>query len=588
MKSGSTKNGKNYIRALTAATIALVTLVSFVPATLCQSPPHAADFVISGAPIYTVDSQRSWAEAIAVRDGRIVYVGSTHGLKDWIGASTGVIKLTGGMVLPGFHDCHVHIAEGGLELEACCLNECKTADAIYKTLAKYAKEHQDLPWILGSGWALPIFKQGAPHKRDLDAIVSDRPVLLMAEDWHSGWANSKALAAAGITRQTKDPDGGRIERDSKGEPTGTLRESAAELVQKIAPKPTMDNRIKALRTAQKLANSFGITSIQDAHAIEEVLATYSALAKKGELTLKTVAAQDTDSNVSVDSLVDNMLKFKKQYGHGLLRAHSAKIFGDGVIESHTAALLSPYADRPKDTGILNVEPEKLKRLCRKLDKEGFQIHIHAIGDRGVREALNALEAAQLSNGSRDSRHQIAHLELIDPLDLPRFRQLGVIANFEPYWAWADPYIIKGTNPVLGKQRASRLYQIQSMMKTGAVVSAGSDWTVSTLNPLSAIQVAVTRQGIGGVEQSEKNKRKKDKAWLPEERTTLPQILAAYTICGAYVNKQEHDTGSLEVGKAADLIVLDKNLFDVPPNQISKARVLLTVLNGKVVYRHESF
>lgn len=531
-----------------------------------------ADLVIVGAPIYTVDSQRSWAESIAVKSGRIAYVGSADGVKKWIGTQTKVAKLKGGMVLPGFHDSHVHIAEGGLELEGCLLHECKTTDEIYKTVEKYAQEHKDAPWILGSGWALPHFKLGAPHKKDLDKIVPDRPILLMAEDWHSGWANSKALELAGITKATKDPDGGRIERDRKGEPTGTLRESAAELVANIAPKPTMEQRIRALRRSQKLANSFGITSIQDAHATEEVLATYSELAKTGELSLKTVAAQDTDAK---DLKVSTLVERRKRYENGLFRAHSAKIFGDGVIESHTAALLSPYTDRPKDTGILNFEPDKLKALCQQLDKEGFQIHIHAIGDRSVREALNALEGAQKSNGTRDSRHQIAHLELIDPQDLPRFRKLGVIANYEPYWAWADPYILKGTIPVLGKERSKRLYQIQSMLNTGAVVSAGSDWTVSTLNPLAAMQVAVTRKGL---EQKARN------SWLPQECTTLAQIIAAYTICGAYVNKEEHDTGSLEVGKSADLIVLDRNLFDIAPEQISKTKVLLTILNGKVVYR----
>ncbi len=546
------------------------------PAVSEQSDSKGADMVISGAPIYTVDSQRSWAEAIAIKDGRIVYVGSKNGLNNWVGTSTKVVKLDGGMVLPGFHDSHVHIAEGGLELEGCLLHECKNADEIYKAVDKYAREHKDADWILGSGWALPIFKLGAPHKKNLDKIVPDRPILLMAEDWHSGWANSKALALAGITKESKDPEGGRIERDADGEPTGTLRESAAELVGNIAPKPTMQKRLDALRRSQKLANSYGITSIQDAHVTEEVLATYSQLAKTGELTLKTVAAQDTDAkNLQVSTLVER----RKRYEIGLLRAHSAKIFGDGVIESHTAAVLSPYADRPKDRGILNFEPDKLQELCRQLDKEGFQIHIHAIGDRGVREALNALEAAQKANGSRDSRHQIAHLEMIDAADLPRFRQLNVIANFEPYWAWADPYILKGTVPVLGKERSSRLYQIQSMLNTGAVVSAGSDWTVSTLNPLDAIQVAVTRKGLA---------QKTGDAWLPQERTNLPQIIAAYTICGAYVNKEERDTGTLEVGKAADLIILDKNLFEIPPEQISKTKVLVTILNGKVVHRDNAF
>jgi hypothetical protein len=277
--------------------------------------------------------------------------------------------------------------------------------------------------------------------------------------------------------------------------------------------------------------------------------------------------------------IPRLIELRKKYQGRRLRANTVKIFADGVIEAHTAALLEPYLDQPDNRGKANWEPDAFNQLVTALDREGFQIHVHAIGDRAIRLALDAFEAARAANGSRDSRHHIAHLELIHPQDWPRFRRLGVIANFQPLWAWADPYITQLTEPILGPERSRWLYPIASLVKTGALMVGGSDWSVSSMNPLDAMQVAITRRGLTDAAGP---------AWIPEERVDLPTMIAGYTINGAYVNFQETETGSIEVGKAADLIVLDRNLFEIPAPEIHRVKVLLTRLAGKEVFRDPTF
>ena len=382
------------------------------------------------------------------------------------------------------------------------------------------------------------------------------------------------MKLAKVDRNTPDPPLGRIERKANGEPSGTLRESAVELVGNLLPKHTELECLDGLRRALLIANGFGITSMQDAHCSEEFLQAYSNLAKQGELSARIVAALYVDPKKDASQVAD-LIRLRQKYLSSMVRPTSAKIFADGVIESHTAALMEPYSDKPESTGILNFAPEQMKSIAAALDKNEFQIHIHAIGDRAVNEALNALEFARNENGPNDSRHHIAHLELVQASDIPRFRKLNIVANFQPFWAYRDPYITQCTEPLLGVQRTERLYQIASMFKTGAVVAAGSDWSVTTMNPLDAMQVAVTRLGLNDTTGP---------AWLPEERVTLPEIISAYTINGAYVNHQESVTGSIAPGKAADFVVLDKNLFTIAPQDIHKTKVLMTYLNGRPVFK----
>lgn len=537
----------------------------------------AAELVLRGGAIYTVAPGQKWAEALAVRDGRIVYVGADAGAEAYIGAQTRVVDLGGRFVLPGFHDAHVHVVSGGIELGECDLNGTGNQEEILAAVRRYVAENPKAAWIVGGGWDLPVFKDANPHRSLLDAIVADRPAFLSASDGHSAWVNSKALEIAGITKDTPDPEGGRIEREpGTGEPTGTLRESAMGLVAQHIPAYSRETYREGLRRGLELAARYGITSVQEASASQASLEVYREWDAKGTLPVRAVAAMRVDPTEPEEELA-RIRAWREKYRGTRLRAISVKIFLDGVIESNTAALLEPYLDKPDSRGMAHCDPEALNRFVAAADKEGFQVHIHAIGDRAIRMALDAYEHAQKVNGKRDARHHIAHLQLIDPADIPRFKKLGVVANFQPFWIIADSYITELTEPKLGPERSRWLYPMGSVARTGATIACGSDWSVTTMNPLPAIQYALTRPNPG-----------KDAPWIPEEIVDLETMIAGYTINGAYVNFQERETGSLEPGKWADLVVLDQNLFAIPPAQIGRTKVLWTLLEGREIYRDPSF
>jgi predicted amidohydrolase YtcJ len=562
---------------LLIAALAAVCLSCHPAPTARAVPANPADLVFRNGAIYTVDAGHTWAQAVAVAGGRIVYVGPDAGAGAWIGPRTEVVDLQQRMLLPGFQDSHTHPLAGGLQVSQCKLDELSTAEQIVAAVRRCAEQHPERSWIRGSGWALPVFPNANPHKSLLDEAVPDRPVFLSAADGHSAWLSSRALAAAGITRETPDPPNGRIERDPKtGEPTGTLREAAISLAAKAVPPYTAEEALAGLRTALQETARSGITTVQDAAVTEKILNAYAELDRRGELTVRTTAAMRIEPEQGLAE-VPHLIEMRKKFAGRLLHAGTAKLFIDGVIEAHTAALLEPYIGGPGagDRGHANWEPEALNRLVAELDLQGFQIHTHAIGDRAVRLSLDAFEKARAANGPRDSRHQIAHLELIDPLDVPRFQRLGVIANFQPLWATADPYVIELTVPVLGPERSNRLYPLGSVARAGARMACGSDWPVSSMNVLAAIQIAITRRNPGDGP---------GEPWLPAELVDLPTILDCYTRGGAFANFQEHETGSIEVGKAADLVVLDHNLFAIPRTEIVKAKVLLTLVAGREVYR----
>lgn len=557
----------------------LVIAVLCSPACGRKEPAPPANLILMNGAVYTMDQARPWAEAVAVAADKIVYVGTSKGAGLFKGPETKTIDLGGRMVAPGFQDSHIHLVTGGIELGQCNLNGLANKEEIFAAIRDYAARNPGQPWVTGGGWDLPIFPKANPTREELDKLVPDRPACLDAADGHSSWVNSRALKIAGITKKTPDPAGGRIERDPKtGEPTGTLRESAAGLVEKHIPELAAEDYHKGLRAGLEMARRFGITSIIEASAREKILDAYAALDKSGEMTLRVLASLYVDTDKG-PAEVDRLVKLRGTYRGPHLKSTTAKIFADGVIESHTAALLEPYLDRPGDRGLPLIEPEAFNKLAIALDAAGFQIHVHAIGDRAIRMTLDAMEAAEQANGAKDLRHHIAHLELIDPADIPRFRALGVVANFQSLWAYADPYITKLTIPILGPGRSRWLYPIGSVAKTGAVIAGGSDWSVSSANPLDAIQVAVTRRGP---------QEPPGQAWIPEELVDLPAMIAAYTKNGAYLSHEENVRGSIVPGKIADLIVLDKNLFKIPAFEIHAARVLLTVFEGKEVYRDPSF
>ena len=540
-----------------------------------------ADIVFRNGAICTMAPSRKWCEALAVKNGRIVFVGSNEQSIGWGGANAKVIDLKGRMVLPGFHDTHVHLAEGGVELGQLSLEGVTDIKEIGPRVTEYIRKNPDKQWILGGNWALTLFPNANPRKEVLDEIVSDKPVFLISNDGHSAWANSKAIKLSGVTAKTPDPKLGRIERDpSTGEPSGAFREAACDLIRAKAPKVTKEQMLAGVIDAVKYANSFGITAVTEANAGEDILRAYKKLDTDGTLHLKVTAALETDPHGD-DRQVKRAKSLSQKYMGKRIKPVAVKFFADGVVETHTASLLSPYLDKKGEAGISNWSDEKFARLAMLFDKEGFQVHIHAIGDKAVRQALNSIEAMRKENGDLDHRPYIAHLQLIDKADLPRFRQLGVTACFQALWAYRDVFVKDLTVPVLGEERTNSMYPINSLLRKGAVLSAGSDWTVSSLNPLDAIEVAVTRKGI-----FDKPEENKDEPLNLDERVNLMDFLAAYTCGGAYVDHSDRESGSLEVGKSADLIVLDRNLFEVPECEIHKAKVMQTLIDGEVVYDRE--
>jgi len=536
-----------------------------------------AELALTGGAIYTVDGSRSWAQAIAISDGRIVYVGTDAGAKDHIGPETKVVDLKGHMVVPGFQDVHIHPISGGIEANACDLNAAATVEEYVATIKHYADANPDAPWIKGGGWSMAAFGPGALARKELiDAVVPDRPVILWSRDGHTVWVNSKALEAAGITKDTQDPADGRIDRDPKtGEAVGSLQEGAGSLVAAKAPPDTDATRDAGLRYAIKMLNGFGITGIQDASVNEDDLKTYRRLDDAGELSLQVVGSIWWERDKGLEQ-IDNIKRLRSEYSKGRVDAGTVKIMQDGVMENYTAVVLEPYKlpGKKDERGIPMVEPELLKQAVTKLDADGFQVHFHAIGDGAVRQSLDAVESARTANGDQGHRHHISHIQLIHPDDQPRFRKLGVVANFQPLWAYADDYITELTLPFVSRETAKYLYPIASMEKNGAVIAFGSDWSVSSANPFEEMETAITRMDALSEAKA---------PWMPEERLFLPEALAAFTINAAYTNRDEKNSGSLEVGKRANLAVLDRNLFEIAPTEMSDTKVLVTLFEGNPVH-----
>lgn len=557
----------------------LVLLVPCVLIACSEKEPTLAtgvDMVFTNGRIYTVDAERDWVEAVAIDDGRIAFVGTAADVEQHIGSNTRVIDLDGRMMLPGMQDSHVHPIGAGIEASACNLNELPGLAAYRSTIAAYAASNPDVEWILGGGWSMSVFGPGgAPDRSILDELVADRPVFLTSADGHTGWANSAALEIAGITRDTPDPVDGRIDRHADtGEPIGSLQEGAMSLVGKHIPAETLETRQQGLRYAMKLLNGYGITSIQDAIVSRDSLETYASLDRRNELDLRVIASLWWDREQGLEQ-VAALRQLRADYSDlQLVRPTTVKIMLDGVMENYTAAMLEPYLVPDGTRGIPMVEPELLKRAVTALDAEGFQVHFHAIGDAAVRYALDAVEEAQLENGKRDSRHHISHLQMIDPVDIPRFAELDVVANFQPLWAYADDYVTELTIPFIGEERARWMYPIKSVEDADGMIAFGSDWSVSTANPFPQIETAVTRKSATDPSIP---------VFIPQERVSLETAIVAFTINAAFVNKHERDTGSIEVGKRADLIVVDQNLFEIEPEKISDTKVLLTLLNGRAVH-----
>jgi predicted amidohydrolase YtcJ len=531
------------------------------------------DLVLTGGTVFCADKALTVAEAVAVRDGRIAWTGPAAEAAAHVGTKTHVLELEGRTVLPGFQDAHCHPAEGGVELARCTLNDTHSREACLETIACYAADHPELEWVSGSGWSIDSFENGTPSRADLDAILPDRPAFFDNRDGHGAWVNSRALELAGITRETPDPSGGRIERDADGEPQGTLQEHAMELVRDLIPPTTGEEWEAGILRAQATFHALGITAWQDARIDDPAqLAAYRAVAERGELTIRAEGNLLWERDRGEEQ-VDELLARRAEGSVGRLRIRGAKIFVDGVLENFTGALLEPYVGT-HNYGISMFERDELEHAVVLLDSHGFQVHMHTIGDAAVRDALDALEAAVQANGRRDSRHHLAHLQLVHPDDLPRFAELGVIPNVSPLWACHSGYVDELTEPFIGPERSARMYPFGSLHRAGARLAFGSDWTVSTSDPLPQLEVAVTRV----------NPETRDLApLLPDEALDLPTALQTFTAGSADVNFLDDETGTLEPSKLADLVVLDRDILDPGNGPIGDARVLLTLVEGEAVY-----
>ncbi len=564
--------------------IALTALIASVPAAAYAQAQPVADTVFVNGAIYTVDAARTWASAVAVRDGAIVFVGSDAGARALTGSRTRVIDLRGRMLLPGFQDSHAHPSLVPDQSTHVNLNRLRTVAELRSKIAAFAAAHPASRWVVGDGWDEAAFlPSGRPNRGLLDDIVATRPVFLTNNSQHQAWVNSAALEAAHITAATPDPVNGTIVRDGHGEPTGNLQEAAMALVRAAIPPPSADERREALHAAVRKLNELGITAIEDALVRPDDIAAYRDLERHGELTVRAHLCQYFEPDYTDDEAQIRAFVAIRASLHGRdLQADCVKIVLDGAYGSHTVALLEPYSDDANyGTGRLFVEPERLTRLVVRLDALGFQVHIHAIGDRTVRTALNAIGAARAANGYRGTRPTLAHLSLIDPVDLPRFRTLGVIANMTPLWSRGDPWETVFAQRMFGAERAATIYRTRTLLEQGAILVWGSDWPVTGAAPMDGLETAVTHRYLGGRDPD----GVEDAVWNPDERLSLEQAIVGYTAAGAYMAHDEQRRGTIEVGKRADLVVLGRNLFDTPVLGIHDVTIDLVLLDGRVVYAH---
>jgi predicted amidohydrolase YtcJ len=551
----------------------------------------AADLVLVGGAVTRVDAAGRRADAVAIGAGRIVAVGTEADVRAHVGPKTEVISLGGKMVLPGFQDAHVHALGGGMDRLRVDLSGVHRVDAYQHLIGAYAGSHPEEGWILGGGWSVDLFDKGAPSREQLDAVVADRPAFISNRDNHAAWVNSRALQMAGVDRSTSDPPDGRIERNPGGEPQGTLHEGAMSLVRRLIPDPSQEERARAILLAQAYLHSLGITAWQEAivgeyPTLPNARDVYPALAGRGDLTARVVGALWLERGRGMEQ-VDELIEHRATTSVGRYRATSVKIMIDGVCENFTAAMFDPYLDderHPTDnTGISYFDPEFLREVVIRLDAEGFQVHMHVIGDRATRDALDAVEAALRVNGRTDNRHHLAHVQFVHPSDIVRFRRLGVTANAQMLWAAHEGQLDELTIPFVGHERASWLYPFGSLLAKGATMAGGSDWPVSTPDVLQQMYVGVNRTSPPGYTYGEAG----GEPLLPAERITLAQAIRAFTMGSAYVNHLDDLTGSIEVGKLADLVVLSEDLFAMPVDGFSEAKPLLTLVDGRSVFEAPS-
>lgn len=547
----------------------------------------SADLILVGGHIYTADVQSPAAEAVVIEGDTIAFVGSRLEAERYRTPATRVMNTEGKMVLPGFHDAHLHTFMGGRSLVGCDVANAPDIEST-EIILKSCLTSSSSDWLVAEGLNLAFFDESGPRLDWLDAIASDRPMLLRASDGHSVAANTALLQLANVSAATPTPPSGVIERDENGAPSGTFRESAMALVERVVPQVTEQERLDVMRTAIGAINKVGITSVFDAWVGAPDIAAYRTLEAKNELNVRVRAAlaYSYGELFSIDTPADyeRQLKERAALSGDRFNLAAVKLFIDGVLEGETAALVSPYLHKPGYQGALTYPQNELNDIVANLVSQDLQVFTHAVGDGGVRAILNAFEFAEQTHGRKDLRHHISHLQLIHPDDHDRFAALNVVANFQALWAVPDEWVIDLNLPVVGLDRVHRMYPIASIAKSGATLVGGSDWNVSSLNPLDAIEVAILRHNWQANDALTNDELSQLDVLNRSERVDLDTMLKAYTINAAWSMHQDALTGSLTPGKRADIVVLSEDLFAIPPQRISTVQVEKTFIDGQLVYQ----
>lgn len=544
----------------------------------CKPASNPPSLILTNGKIWTGESDSSFVEAIAISENIILETGDSKSILRLAGSETEVIDLQGKLVTAGFNDAHIHFLGGSIGLTQVELSSAKTFEEALASTLQFIADNPEKDWITGRGWQYTFFESGLPDHESMKALDIDRPVFIRAYDGHSAYANPKALELAGITSKTTFEGFGELVKNKNGDPTGALKESAMALVGDLVPAVSFDDQLIALRKGLEYAASLGITSIQNANGTENDLRLFQKLYENGELTLRFAAAFSVQENTRKADL-DRFTFLKDSVGtsNPWIRADAIKFMIDGVIEGHTGAMLAPYSDIPADDdlalGQLNFTLPRYQQLVKELDAKGFRLYTHAIGDRGVREVLNAYELAMKENNSEGKRHRIEHIETIHPDDISRFAKAGILPSMEPIHAEPGTTIV--WSKAVGEARLPYSFPWQSLLAADAQLVFSSDWPACvSLNPIRGIHVAVTRKNPEGYPAE---------GWIPAEKISVFEAMKAYTSMGAFSSFEENKKGLLKAGHLADLIVLSADLFTIDPMKIHEVKVEKTIVDGKVVY-----
>ncbi|MBL8708240.1 MAG: amidohydrolase [Rhodospirillaceae bacterium] len=540
----------------------------------------APDLVVINADIRTMDPLQPRAAAVAVSNGRVLALGDSGDIRAMANGGCRVVDAGGRLVLPGFQDTHIHLQDSGTGFSTSVnLEGARTVEDLQRLLRDFAATRND-HWVRGTGWYSGIFGAHNLDRQALDAAVPDRPVFIFASDGHNAAVNTKACEELGLDASVADPFGGQFVRDKDGRPTGLAYELAIDWIRARMPKLPLDAYFDGVRYGQKLANRHGITGVLDALVRERHMVVYRGLEEKGELNVRLRATAIVNPGDSVADSLGRLEALRRDFRSDNIHVHSAKFFLDGVIENRTAAMIEDYSDATGGNAEIMFDEELLRELMITFDAARFQLHVHVIGDRATRVALDNIAAARDKNGAWPSLHQLAHVQLIDPADIPRLRELGVVTNMQPLWARNEPSVTEMALPLVGEKRGRWMYPWRTIVDSGAPYAVSSDWGVSTLNPFKIMQTAVTRQP---------EKVAPDyPVFVPEERMTVDQVVRGYTTKAAEAAWRSDETGSLTPGRYADMILIDRDIFTIDPYEIGGTQVDLTLLGGREVHRAEGF